>query len=115
MFMRSDRPAKTNQIWLAAAFLRTQGNKMEHLTLQPRPKTTEKEKCLPAGDGLPFWSEVPLFAKLPVYPNLKGSYKLCTTSLCEPVSIMFLLLTLLSILSFLYRYSIHVNHREFSS
>ncbi|XP_076114362.1 uncharacterized protein LOC143082531 isoform X1 [Mytilus galloprovincialis] len=82
--MRSDRPAKTNQIWLAAAFLRTQGNKMEHLTLQPRPKTTEKEKCLPAGDRLPLWSEVPLFAKLPVYPNIKGSYKLCTTSLCEP-------------------------------
>ncbi|XP_052067338.1 reticulocyte-binding protein homolog 2a-like [Mytilus californianus] len=57
---------------------------MERLTLQPRPKTAEKETCLPAGDGLPFWSEVPLFAKLPVYPNPKGSYKLCTTGLCEP-------------------------------
>ena len=59
---------------------------MERLTLSPRPKTLEKEKCLPAGDGLPVWESLPLYSKFPMLPNPAGPIKLCTTKLCEPVS-----------------------------
>ncbi|XP_062603625.1 uncharacterized protein LOC134265435 [Saccostrea cucullata] len=57
---------------------------MDRLTLHPRPKTTEREKCLPAGDGLPAWESLPLYSKFPMVPIPKGSIKLCTTKLCEP-------------------------------
>ncbi|XP_061178087.1 uncharacterized protein LOC133186789 [Saccostrea echinata] len=57
---------------------------MDRLTLYPRPKTTEREKCLPAGDGLPAWESLPLYSKFPMVPIPKGSIKLCTTKLCEP-------------------------------
>ena len=59
---------------------------MERLTLTGRPKTGDKFKCLPAGDGLPIWSTLPLDAKLPMMDNPKGSVVLYTTKLGEPVS-----------------------------
>ena len=59
---------------------------MERLTLTGRPKTGDKLKCLPAGDGLPIWSTLPLDAKLPMMDNPKGSVVLYTTKLGEPVS-----------------------------
>ena len=51
-----------------------------------RAKTAEREKCLPAGDGLPSWSTLPLDAKFPMVPNPKGSVVFCTTKLCDSVS-----------------------------
>ncbi|XP_033752361.1 uncharacterized protein LOC117336092 isoform X2 [Pecten maximus] len=56
---------------------------MDRLSLSRRPKIAEKEKCLPAGDGLPSWTTLPLDAKFPMVPNPKGSMVFCSTNLCE--------------------------------
>ena len=61
---------------------------MDRLTLTGRPKTGDKVQCLPAGDGLPIWSTLPLDAKLPMMDNPKGSVVLFTTKLGQPVSII---------------------------
>lgn len=59
---------------------------MSRLALPRQPKTVERDQCLPAGDGLPLWSTLPLDAKFPMVPNNpKGSVVLCTTKLGEPV------------------------------
>lgn len=60
---------------------------MDRLTLNRRQKTTgDKIDCIPAGDGLPIWTTIPLDAKLPMMQNPKGSVVLYTTKLGEPVS-----------------------------
>ncbi|XP_069133812.1 uncharacterized protein [Argopecten irradians] len=56
---------------------------MDRLSLSRRPRIVEKEKCLPAGDGLPSWTNLPLDAKFPMVPNPKGSMVFCSTNLCE--------------------------------
>lgn len=57
---------------------------MERLTLNRRPKTGDKTACLPAGDGLPVWTTIPLDVKLPMMQNPKGSVVLYTTKLGDP-------------------------------
>ncbi|XP_060070787.1 uncharacterized protein LOC132550712 [Ylistrum balloti] len=56
---------------------------MDRLSLSRRPKIVEKETCLPAGDGLPSWTTLPLDAKFPMVPNPKGSMVFCSTNLCQ--------------------------------
>jgi len=62
---------------------------MDRLTLSRRPTLGDRVDCLPAGDGLPVWSKIPLDAKLPMMPCPKDSVVLCTTKLGEPVTQLF--------------------------
>ncbi|XP_052222225.1 uncharacterized protein LOC127838469 isoform X2 [Dreissena polymorpha] len=57
---------------------------MDRLTLSRRPTLGDRMDCLPAGDGLPIWSKIPLDAKLPIMQNPKGAVVLFTTKLGEP-------------------------------
>ncbi|ESO95472.1 hypothetical protein LOTGIDRAFT_160625 [Lottia gigantea] len=57
---------------------------MERLTLTPRHQSIDFRQCLPAGDILPSWSNLPLDTKLPMHKTPEGRVTLYTTPLSEP-------------------------------
>lgn len=59
---------------------------MERLAVSRRLKD-KVNLCLPAGDGLPIWTKIPMDSKLPMMKNPKGSVLFYTTRLGEPVSL----------------------------